>query len=171
LKSIVSHISRRRSNSMRAMDHKPLDDTPAAKRIRAWANNRLGAVYSALYSFWSARDVAVNAGNKTARTRRVGGASTASVSARPGIVPATRRTVSIRRDAYSAVLFNKKTKEVLVNDSTSSSDELLSKFLSEGASGGTDFSAALRAAKAVMVQNWSAERLVIFSCFSVQILC
>ncbi|KAI0250892.1 hypothetical protein BJV78DRAFT_1361975 [Lactifluus subvellereus] len=148
------HYCEARSSSMRTTDHKPLDDTPAAKRIRFWANNRLGAVYSALYSFWSARDVAVNAGNKTVSTRRVGGASNMFLSP---TAPARRRD-SIRRDAYSAILFNRITKEVLVNDSTSSPDELLTKLLREEARGQTDFSAALRAAEAVMVRNWSAER-------------
>jgi hypothetical protein len=50
-------------------DHKPLD-TPAANRIRQHANNRLGAVYSDLYSFWSSRDLAVSEGDETASTRR-----------------------------------------------------------------------------------------------------
>jgi hypothetical protein len=33
--------------------------------------------------------------------------------------------------------------------------------LAEGASGGTSFASALRAAQVVMLQHWSAERLVI----------
>ena len=40
-------------------DRKPLENSPVCERIRARMNNRLGAVYSALYSFWSARQAAV----------------------------------------------------------------------------------------------------------------
>jgi len=40
-------------------DKKPLENSPVYERIRARMDNRLGAVYSALYSFWSARQAAV----------------------------------------------------------------------------------------------------------------
>ena len=40
-------------------DRKPLETSPASGKIRSRMNNRLGAVYSALYSFWSARQAAV----------------------------------------------------------------------------------------------------------------
>ena len=40
-------------------DTKPLESSPVYGRIRSLMNNRLGAVYSALYSFWSARQAAV----------------------------------------------------------------------------------------------------------------
>jgi hypothetical protein len=45
--------------SMSKNDRKPLDNSPVCGRIRSRMNNRLGAVYSALYSFWSARQAAV----------------------------------------------------------------------------------------------------------------
>jgi len=45
--------------SMKKDDRKPLENSPVCGRIRARMNNRLGAVYSALYSFWSARQAAV----------------------------------------------------------------------------------------------------------------
>jgi len=44
--------------SMNKGDRKPLEDSPVSSRIRARMDNRLGAVYSALYSFWSARQAA-----------------------------------------------------------------------------------------------------------------
>jgi uncharacterized protein with von Willebrand factor type A (vWA) domain len=65
-----------------------------------------------------------------------------------------------RRDAYSVVLFSDSTKTVLTNDFTSDPDQLLDIVLGEEASGGTNFTAALRASQSVMLQNWSTERLV-----------
>ena len=51
-------------------DRQPLAKGPAAERIQAVANNRLGAVYSALYNFWSARDAAVAAGQRAFGAQR-----------------------------------------------------------------------------------------------------
>ncbi|KAF8124364.1 hypothetical protein EV363DRAFT_1227517 [Boletus edulis] len=48
-----------RSMSMNKNDRQPLENTPVCARIRSRMNNRLGAVYSALYSFWSARQATV----------------------------------------------------------------------------------------------------------------
>jgi hypothetical protein len=48
-----------RSMSMKNDDRKPLENSPVCGKIRAHMNNRLGAVYSALYGFWSARQAAV----------------------------------------------------------------------------------------------------------------
>jgi hypothetical protein len=114
-------------------DRRPLADAPAADRIRQHADNRLGAVYSALYSFWSARHAAVTAGQQ-------GGA---------------------RHDGYSVVLFNQRTTNVLVNDFTSTPDQLLEIVLAEEPYGRTNFSEALKAARVVMEQHWNTERLVI----------
>ena len=121
-----------RSSSMCSTDRRPLANGPAADLIRCRADNRLGAVYSALYSFWSAA----------------------------GSTMADQQRISPRRDAYSVVLFNNSTKIALVNDFTSSPDQLLESLLSEEGGGGTNFSLALRAAKSVMLENWSTERLV-----------
>lgn len=115
-------------------DRRPLANAPATNQIRQVANNRLGAVYSALYSFWSARHAATAPG---------------------------RQTIGVRRDAYSVILFNEATTRVLINDFTSSPDELLGAVLRSQASGGTNFSEALRVGQAVMEENWSTERLVI----------
>ena len=115
-------------------DRKPLSDAPAADLIRQHVNNRLGAVYSALYSFWSARHAAITTG---------------------------RQSAGVRRDAYSVVLFCQRTTNVLVNDFTRTPDELLDTVLAEQPSWGTNFSAALGAARAIMEENWSTERLVV----------
>ncbi|KAI9573409.1 hypothetical protein HD554DRAFT_2055827 [Boletus coccyginus] len=47
------------SKSMDMNDRQPLENSPVGGRIRSRMNNRLGAVYSALYSFWSARQTAI----------------------------------------------------------------------------------------------------------------
>jgi len=48
-----------RSMSMSKNDRKPLENSPVGARISSCMNNRLGAVYSALYNFWSARQAVV----------------------------------------------------------------------------------------------------------------
>jgi hypothetical protein len=123
-----------RSGSMSSCDRGPLADAPMTNRIRQTANNRLGAVYSALHGFWSARHAAVTVGRQSG--------------------------VGARRDAYSALLFDSTTRSILTNDFTSTPDQLLDAMLAYRAGGGTNFSAALRAGGAVMEQNWSTERLV-----------
>ncbi|KAI0250894.1 hypothetical protein BJV78DRAFT_1275616 [Lactifluus subvellereus] len=127
------------SGSMCSTDRRPLANGPAADRIRLRADNRLGAVYSALYSFWSARHAAVTASQQAASARH-------------------QQRIGARRDAYSVVLFSDSTKTALVNDFTSSPDLLLYSLLGEEAGGGTNFSTALHAAQSVMLQNWSTER-------------
>jgi len=119
---------------MRNTDHRPLADAPAADLIQRHTNNRLGAVYSALHSFWSARHTTITTG---------------------------RQGAGARRDAYSVVLFCKRTTNVLVNDFTRTPDQLLDTVLAEQPRWGTDFSEALRAAQAIMEENWSTERLVV----------
>jgi hypothetical protein len=121
---------------MSSSDRQPLNNAPQTNRIRQRCNNRLGAVYSALYSFWSARHAATTT--------------------------ATRQTVGARRDAYSIILFNEATTRVLANDFSSSPDDLLNAVLNSWAGGGTNFSQALREGQAVMEQHWSTERHVNF---------
>ncbi|KAI9443938.1 hypothetical protein H4582DRAFT_1807523, partial [Lactarius indigo] len=120
-----------RSSSMSKTDRRPLANAPATDRIQERADNRLGAVYSALYSFWSARHAAVTT---------------------------NQQTIGTRRDAYSVILFNAKTKNVVANDFTSSPDELLDIVLNEKTKWGTNFAAALQAGQAIMADNWSTER-------------
>jgi hypothetical protein len=123
-----------RSSSMSCTDRRPLANAPATNQITRSANNRLGAVYSALYSFWSARHAAVTAGQQTA---------------------------GARRDAYSIVLFNESATTVLANDFTSSPNQLLTLVLAHQASGGTNFSGALRTGQTAMTQHWTTERSAI----------
>lgn len=123
-----------RSASMRNTDRRPLPDAPAADLIQRHADNRLGAVYSALHSFWSARHAAITTSQQGA---------------------------GARRDAYSVVLFCEQITNVLINDFTRTPDQLLDTVLPERPSGGTDFSEALGAARAIMEENWSTERLVV----------
>ncbi|KAH9027877.1 hypothetical protein EDB85DRAFT_1892774 [Lactarius pseudohatsudake] len=120
-----------RSSSMSNIDRRPLDNAPATDRIRERVDNRLGAVYSALYSFWSARHTAV---------------------------ATDQQTIGVRRDAYSVILFNATTKNVVVNDFTSSPDQLLDIVLNEQTEWGTNFAVALQAGQEVMADNWSTER-------------
>ncbi len=119
-------------------DRRPLANAPATDRIQERADNRLGAVYSALYSFWSARHAAVTSGQQT-------------------------ESIGARRDAYSVILFNATTKSVVVNDFTSSADQLLDIVLNEQTEWGTNFAEALQAGQTVMADNWSTERFAILS--------
>ncbi|KAG1809692.1 uncharacterized protein BJ212DRAFT_1379102 [Suillus subaureus] len=109
-----------RSKSMRMKDRQPLRNTPASDRITQRSNNRFGAVLSSLYSFWSARAAAV-AGRQSAR-----------------------------RDSYSIILFDRSVVDVVVNDFSSSPDQLLD---------AAQISlAAIQRAQSVMEQHWSTER-------------
>jgi hypothetical protein len=112
-------------------DRLPLANAAGTDRITPTANNRLGSVFSALYSFWLARQVAID------RNAQLGGA---------------------RRDAYSLIFFNHEPSSFLENDFASSPDELLTAALQHRASGGTDFTSALDRAHNVMNSQWSTER-------------
>ncbi|KAA1477853.1 hypothetical protein DENSPDRAFT_787266 [Dentipellis sp. KUC8613] len=128
-----------RSGSMTSQDRRPLRDAPATDRIRRTCNNRLGAVFSALYSFWTARNAAATQGA-------------------PAAAPAARQ------DAYSIVFFDENTTVPVVDDTTSSPDDLLSAILNTRAYGRTNFAVALHAARVVMEGHWNADRnpIVIF---------
>ncbi|KAG0701346.1 hypothetical protein DFH29DRAFT_990130 [Suillus ampliporus] len=117
-----------RSSSMGCRDRRPLPNTPASDRIMRHSNNRFGAVLSSLYSFWSAR--------------------AAAVGGRQGA----------RRDSYSVILFESSTTDAIINDFSSSPDELLDAMLPHSAYGGTSFTAAVQQAQSVMEQHWSTER-------------
>jgi hypothetical protein len=149
---------------MASTDRQPLSDAPVTARIRAHAPNRLGAVYSALYSFWSARHAAVTTIQESLSARSGLGSLYPALHnfwlGRPATPTVGQQTTGTRRDAYSVVLFNHATKTALANDSTSSPDQLLGPLLNEGPEGSTNFASALSAGEAVMVKNWSPERLV-----------
>jgi len=119
-----------RSGSMGSGDRRPLANSPSTNRIVSRSNNRLGAVYSSLDSFWSARHAAVTSGQQAVA----------------------------RRDSYSVILFDHTIVNGVINDFTSSPDQLLTAILPHRAAGGTDFTAAIKRAQTVMEQNWSTER-------------
>jgi hypothetical protein len=154
---------------MACTDHQPLSDAPVTTQIRTHAPNRLGAVYSALYCFWSARHAAATTMQESLGARFYSTLHT-FLSGRPATTIVDQQTAVTRRDAYSVVLFNHLTKNALVNDLTSPPDQLLGALLGERADGGTDFSSALRAGEAIMVENWSPERLVTSPVLSVWLL-
>jgi hypothetical protein len=56
-----------RSGSMMADHCRPLGGTPVTARIQAVQNNCYGAVLSALYGFWAAREVAATHSGTTRR--------------------------------------------------------------------------------------------------------
>ena len=116
-------------------DRQPLPNSAGIDRIVPTANNRLGSVFSALYSFWIARQATVD------RNAPVGGG---------------------RRDTYSLIFFNQEPSTSIENDLTSSPDDLLTAALQYVAYGGTDFTSALESAQNVMTTHWSTERYELF---------
>ncbi|KAJ7763628.1 hypothetical protein DFH07DRAFT_1059276 [Mycena maculata] len=129
-----------RSGSMGCTDREPLRNAPGTALISRSANNRLGAVYSALHGFWMSRNTALN---------NSGGQGAAG---------------PVRRDAYSVVLFDHTVSTCIANDFTNTPDQLLTKLLAYQSGGGTNFTLAIKTAEAVMRQHWSTERtpVVIF---------
>jgi hypothetical protein len=116
---------------MGGADRRPLPGTPSTAIIAAASNNRLGAVYSALYSFWVARQAAIghSAGNDA------------------------------RSDAYSVFLYDHNaTPTSITNDFTLTPDQLLQELLPHKTRGGTDFEVALELAQSMMETHWSTQR-------------
>ncbi|TFY74324.1 hypothetical protein EWM64_g9688 [Hericium alpestre] len=118
------------SGSMSYQDRLPLPNAPATNTIAQYSNNRLGAVYSALYSFWSARH-------------------TATAGQQAGVA---------RQDAYSVVMFDSSTSIATASNFISAPDELLATVLPYRAHGGTNFTAALDVARGLMEQHWNTQR-------------
>jgi hypothetical protein len=118
---------------MSSEDRRPLQGTPTTQRISARADNRLGAVYSALHAFWSARHAAVAQAGANGQ-------------------------VAVRRDAYSVLLFDHDVTTIVANDFQRSPDDLLNTALQYEARGGTNYTLALQNTQAVMERNWSSER-------------
>ncbi|KAI9455078.1 hypothetical protein BJY52DRAFT_1122217 [Lactarius psammicola] len=127
-----------KSGSMSNADQTPLPNAPGIDRIKPKANNRLGAVFSSLYSFWIARQAMFDR------------------SAPSGS--------GVRKDAYSLILFDSAPTNCIEHNFTSSPDELLTAALQYDAGGCTDFTRALKRAQDVMTSHWSTERtpVVIF---------
>ena len=152
---------------MSLTDRQPLADGPAAERITRVENNRLGAVFSAVYAFWSARHAAVAAGQRTlgvqrrldsvySATNNVYSGSGLNASAGRGQEPALTR-----RDSYSVILFADRAKTILAEDVISSPDQLLDILLRPEDTGvGTNFVAALNEAERIMEAYWYTERFV-----------
>lgn len=118
---------------MNSRDRRPLQGTPVTGQIAARHDNRVGAVYSALYSFWTSR-WSVIAG------------------------PQGQAQAQARKDAYSVLLFDHDIVNCVSNDFTSSPDQLLGMVLPHGARGGTNYRLAVTTAQQVMEQHWSTER-------------
>lgn len=112
-------------------DQKLLPGSAGIDRILPKANNRFGAVLSALYGFWIARHATMDRDSP--------------VSAR-------------RMDAYSLIFFNHEPSTSIENDFTSSPDQLLTTALEFGIDGGTDFTSALERTQELMIAYWSRER-------------
>jgi len=112
-------------------DRQPLANSAGIDRITPTANDRLGCVFSALYSFWLARQAAID------RNAQIGG---------------------VRRDAYSLIFFNHEPSTSIESDFTGSPDELLTAALQFEADGGTDFTRALERTQSIMDAHWSTER-------------
>lgn len=121
---------------MSLTDRRPLPDSPATQRIIQRADNRLGAVYSALYSFWLARNAAITGGHQTN---------------------------PFRRDSYSVIFFDDNVILGPTNDFASSPDELLDASLLYSIGCGTNFTTALVSARDVMERFWSTERCASYS--------
>ncbi|KAF7308999.1 VWFA domain-containing protein [Mycena kentingensis (nom. inval.)] len=143
-----------RSSSMGHADRRPLANVPSTRRITRHANNRLGAVYSALHGFWISRNAALAGGAQGARAAN-------GFALLPGNVPAP---APIRRDAYSVVLFDRDVSTCITNDFASTPDALLNVLLEHGTGRGTNFTQAIDSARIVMERHWSNERspVVIF---------
>jgi hypothetical protein len=115
-------------------DRQPLPNVAGTDRIAPTANDRLGSVFSALYSFWLAHQAAID-GNV--------------------------QTGGVRKDAYSLIFFNHEPSTSIENDFTCSPDELLNAALQFEADGGKDFTRALERTQSIMDAHWSAERYVL----------
>ena len=96
-------------------------------------DNRLGAVYSSLFGFWTARDAAIRASGANAQ----------------------------RRDSYSVVLFHHQPEIVVENDFSSTPQQLLNVLLRRDADGGTNFNGALQTSLSLMEKHWRTDQQVL----------
>jgi hypothetical protein len=122
-----------RSQSMGMHDRQPLRNTPVTAKLMKNHNNRLGAVFSSLHSFWTARQ-------------------------------ATFTNTAQGRDAYTVILFDENVTPSIINNSTSTPNDLLTKLLPQRPRWGTNFQSCLDSARDRMRQAWSADRSVLRSC-------
>jgi hypothetical protein len=120
-------------------DKQPRPNAAGIDRITPTANDRLGAVFSALYSFWLARQAAID------RNAQLSG---------------------VRRDSYSLIFFNHEPSTSIESDFASSPDELLTAALRFEADGGTDFTRALGSTHNIMNSHWNTDRCCTNSSYS-----
>ncbi|KAF9239496.1 hypothetical protein BU15DRAFT_88040 [Melanogaster broomeanus] len=116
------------SASMKKNDKKPLKNSPVYEKISSRMSNRLGAVYSSLYSFWTSR------------------------------AAATGQSLLAHRDSYSIILHADDTEIICENELRRSPDQLLDLLLPKVPRGGNSFDRALKAAQTVMTKCWADER-------------
>ncbi len=116
---------------MARSDWKPLGNAAGTTRITPSANNRLGAVFSSLYSFWIAR--------------QAGGGLNAQLGGH-------------RRDAYSIIFFSRYPLICVQNDFTSSPDQLLNSCLRYRPNENENYTRAIEKAQGIMTSHWSTER-------------
>lgn len=124
---------------MTLQDRMPLANTPISATLRLNCNNRYGAVLSALHGFWLSRESA-----------------------------------TARQDAYSVVTFHSMATVFMLNlakyvrplsvlqtrvsnDFTSTADQLVGRLIPQN-SGGTNFTAALAHAQALIRSNWATDK-------------
>jgi len=114
----------------------PLPATPVTPTILSRHNNRLGAVYLSLHSFWQSRRHALTA-------------------------PGSGVQASVRKDAYSVVLFHHAVTRSFENDFQRTPENMLQSLLQYEANGGTNYELAVIETEAVMRRHWSSERCVV----------
>ncbi|KEP47826.1 von willebrand factor type A domain protein [Rhizoctonia solani 123E] len=122
------------STSMRSGDRKPLPNTPISQRLRLTCNNRYGAVLSALYGFWKERE------RENAPSIHAHG-------------PAHTRS-----DTYTIITFNRSADVRVVNDASSTTEQLIDNLIAASPARGTNFQAAIERTQTVLETNWSTER-------------
>ncbi|RUO97180.1 hypothetical protein BC936DRAFT_140849 [Jimgerdemannia flammicorona] len=123
-----------RSASMKNKDVRPLHHSPIANLLRPRHDNRLGAVYDAVYRFMEARQT-------TSRNRAAGGSELTS------------------NDRVSLLLFNEKATTVFVNRPIVEHTELMAEMLKYHAMEGTFFGAGIRRATEILVQHHDPSRI------------
>jgi hypothetical protein len=131
-------------------DRQPIPNSAGIDRIVPKENNRLGATFSALYSFWIARQAAVDL-PKEIKTKK-------NKKKKKAAVDHNLPVGGARRDAYSMIFFNHEAETSIENDFTNSPDELLTAALAFDTGGGKFFHRALERAHMLMTSHWSMER-------------
>ncbi|CAG8578190.1 5341_t:CDS:10, partial [Racocetra persica] len=120
-----------RSSSMSRGDNKPLQNTPVYNLLIAQHNNRMGAVYSAVYSFMEARLAA----------------------------QARSQLQSTNKDTVSLILFNGEVIVPFENHVLTDSKMMLNQMLPHGARGGINFNLAIQKAGSLINNYFDPARV------------